>query len=161
MTPEPSSLLRALISEEEGNSVAPSRAKSGDVERLLAEAEADVHELTKALTGLTCNGSEFFVEKRGRHVADAAACVEYVKRRNTANHNLIVESVRRANRAEDALRKIAEGLTPPDEHGHYLAHREAVRIAREALRSPASQPSPAQARDGSRTIPPKDNLNAE
>lgn len=33
-----------------------------------------------------------------------------------------------------ALNSIAEGVTPPEQHGHSLAHREAVRIAREAVR---------------------------
>lgn len=37
---------------------------------------------------------------------------------------------------ERGVSMIAEGRTPPDQHGHYLAHREAVRIAR-ALLSPA------------------------
>ena len=34
---------------------------------------------------------------------------------------------------EAALRKIAEGKVPPPAHGHYLAHREAVKVARAAL----------------------------
>lgn len=36
-------------------------------------------------------------------------------------------------RMKDALAKIADGSTPPEPHGHYLAHRHAVKIAREAL----------------------------
>lgn len=32
-----------------------------------------------------------------------------------------------------ALDEIARGEVPPDQHGHYLAHREAVRRAREAM----------------------------
>jgi hypothetical protein len=33
----------------------------------------------------------------------------------------------------EALSEIARGAAPADQHGHYLAHREAVRIARAAL----------------------------
>lgn len=33
----------------------------------------------------------------------------------------------------DALAKIADGSTPPQPEGHYLAHRHAVKIARDAL----------------------------
>ena len=35
---------------------------------------------------------------------------------------------------ETALRKIADGQVPLPPHGHYLAHRECVRTAREALK---------------------------
>lgn len=34
---------------------------------------------------------------------------------------------------EKALKKIAKGETPPESHGHYTAHREAVQIARATL----------------------------
>ena len=37
-------------------------------------------------------------------------------------------------RLSDALAKIADGSTPPQPEGHYLAHRHAVNIAREALK---------------------------
>ncbi len=47
------------------------------------------------------------------------------------------EAADMVERFRQALCKIAEGLVPPDRHGHYLAHREAVRVARAALR-PAS-----------------------
>lgn len=33
----------------------------------------------------------------------------------------------------EALAVIADGTAPPDQHGHYLAHREAVKIARAAI----------------------------
>lgn len=35
---------------------------------------------------------------------------------------------------ERAIGTIAEGITPPDKNGHYLAHRKAVAIAREAMK---------------------------
>jgi hypothetical protein len=37
-------------------------------------------------------------------------------------------------RLRKALATIAEGITPPQPHGHYLAHRHAVNIARCALK---------------------------
>ena len=40
----------------------------------------------------------------------------------------------RLDACEKALATIAKGETPPESHGHYLAHREAVKIAREALK---------------------------
>lgn len=36
-------------------------------------------------------------------------------------------------RMREALEMIAEGSAPPDPHGHYLAHRRAVDVARQAL----------------------------
>lgn len=38
----------------------------------------------------------------------------------------------------EGLSKIAAGLTPPEPHGHYLAHREAVKVARDLLALPHS-----------------------
>ena len=36
-------------------------------------------------------------------------------------------------RMREALRQIADGSAPPIPHGHYLAHRRAVDVARQAL----------------------------
>ena len=53
------------------------------------------------------------------------------------------EAAAHIERLEVALSAIARGDVPPDQHGHYLAHREAVRIARDALNmSPNPTPSP-------------------
>ena len=41
-------------------------------------------------------------------------------------------------RLRKALANIAEGAAPPEPHGHYLAHREAVKIARAAIREEAA-----------------------
>lgn len=40
----------------------------------------------------------------------------------------------RVERLERAMELIARGDVPPDQHGHYLAHRAAVKIARDALK---------------------------
>jgi hypothetical protein len=39
----------------------------------------------------------------------------------------------RAKSLQAALELIAHGDVPPDQHGHYLAHRQAVHLARRAL----------------------------
>lgn len=53
------------------------------------------------------------------------------------------EAAARITRLETALVGIARGDVPPDQHGHYLAHRAAVKIARGALNlSPNPTPSP-------------------
>jgi len=49
--------------------------------------------------------------------------------------NRISELEARVGVLEGAMSKIADGKTPPDQHGHYLAHREAVEIARAALQT--------------------------
>jgi hypothetical protein len=44
------------------------------------------------------------------------------------------EAAGHIERLEAALELIARGDVPPDQHGHYLAHRAAVKIARDALK---------------------------
>ena len=66
----------------------------------IAELEAESAELTKALTGLTASGSEFFVRKGDRYVADANACVEYVRRRQRTQHDYIVKATKAQRAAE-------------------------------------------------------------
>jgi len=53
-----------------------------DIEALIQESA----DLTKALTGLTCGGSEFFIRKGDRYVADIDACVAWVRRRDSNAH---------------------------------------------------------------------------
>lgn len=43
-------------------------------------------------------------------------------------------------RFRTALGTIAEGTVPPPKHGHYLAHRAAVKLARQALQGDADAP---------------------
>jgi hypothetical protein len=38
-----------------------------------------------------------------------------------------------------ALTEIAQGTVPPEKEGHYLAHRRAVRLAREAITKAVGQ----------------------
>jgi hypothetical protein len=94
-----------------GNSPGPSvlrPAKTDTVESLLAE----VHELTKALTGLTCGGSEFFSRRGERYVADIPACVEYVRRAQRDYHARTLRFAERARKAEDELAALREPPTP-------------------------------------------------
>jgi hypothetical protein len=71
-------------------------AAEGERDALLAES----HELTKALTGLTCGGSEFFIRKGDRYIADIKACVDYVRRRDTDAHSHIVRAITGRQAAE-------------------------------------------------------------
>jgi hypothetical protein len=53
----------------------------------------------------------------------------------------VIASSAAASRIEEleaAMGDIAEGLVPPIPHGHYLAHRHAVNVARVALRQALS-----------------------
>lgn len=71
------------------------------VGELLAENAA----LTKALTGLTCGGSEFFIRKGDRYVADIDACVGYVRRARDAAHQRWVKAVRESKAAALSTQK--------------------------------------------------------
>lgn len=86
---------------------APPPPVAEDVEGL-AKENAD---LTKALTGLTCGGSEFFIRKGKRYVADIPACVEWVRRRDTKAGERIIKltTERQAVEAErDELQRTFE-----------------------------------------------------
>lgn len=50
----------------------------------------------------------------------------------------VASAASRIEELERALGDIAEGLVPPIPHGHYLAHRHAVNVARVALRQALS-----------------------
>lgn len=67
----------------------------------LVEAEKEIlrlkdenAELTKALTGLTCGGSEFFVRKGDRYVADIDACVSWVRRAKEDAHRRALDAIK-------------------------------------------------------------------
>ena len=88
--------ITSLIEKLEG-----AEAKNAE---LLAEVEA----LTKALTGLTCGGSEFFIRKGDRYVADIKACLDWVRRAKNDAHRRSVVAIKRAQVAENALRAQSE-----------------------------------------------------
>lgn len=71
----------------------------------LEEAWNYVHQLTVALTGLTCGGSEFFIRRRGRYIADVKECVDYVRRRDQDAHERTVKLMREL--------KALQAPTPP------------------------------------------------
>lgn len=80
----------------------------------LAELLAENAALTKALTGLTCGGSEFFIRKGDRYVADIDACVSWVRRVKEDAHRRTIKAITEqkaaqalADRYEKALREIA------------------------------------------------------
>lgn len=91
------------------------------LDALLAErsarerAEKERDELTKALTGLTCGGSEFFLRDGDRFKADIHACVGWVRRAKEDAHRRTVEAIMRARAAEQKLVEVAistPGLGP-------------------------------------------------
>ena len=59
----------------------------------IAELEAESAALTRALTGLTCSGSEFFIRKGDRYVADIDACVSWVRRTKEDAHRRTVKAI--------------------------------------------------------------------
>lgn len=86
-----------------------------ELKRLAEQDELlnEISALTKALTGLTCGGSEFFCRKGDRYVADVKACVEYVQRTSRdAHERWLSEAKQRRSLIEEneRMRKAAEGL---------------------------------------------------
>lgn len=80
----------------------------------IAELEAESAALTRALTGLTCSGSEFFIRKGDRYVADIDACVSWVRRTKEDAHRRTIKAITEqkasqalADRYEKALRPFA------------------------------------------------------
>lgn len=67
-------------------------------------------ELTKALTGLTCGGSEFFIRKGDRYVADIDACVSWVRRAKGDAHRRSLEAIKARQAAEDENGKLKAAL---------------------------------------------------
>lgn len=80
-----------------------------DLERRVAELEAESAELTKALTGLTCGGSEFFLRKGTRYVADIPACVAWIERRDRDAHNRYLAERQKASAAPE-MKEALEAL---------------------------------------------------
>lgn len=66
----------------------------------IAALEAESAELTKALTGLTCGGSEFFVRRGDRYVADIDACVSWVLRTKQDAHRRALDAIKARQVAE-------------------------------------------------------------
>jgi hypothetical protein len=94
-------------------------AKADAIHALYAETiralGAESAALTKALTGLTCNGSEFFIRKGDRYTADIDACVTWVRRAKEDAHRRTVDAIRDRQAAEARARalqskvEVAEG----------------------------------------------------
>lgn len=68
------------------------------------------------------------------------------------------EAAKEIERLRGALAVIAGGLVPPDRHGHFLAHRAAVELARRTLRQEGSEVGDRLADEGQASgMPPKGN----
>ena len=76
----------------------------------IAELEAETEALTKALTSLTCGGSEFFTRKGDRYVADIKTCVDWVRRAKNDAHRRFVEAIKRATAAKARADRLAKGI---------------------------------------------------
>ncbi len=83
----------------------------------LVEAEKEIlrlkdenAELTKALTGLTCGGSEFFIRRGDRYVADIDACVSWVRRARDQANRRAIEALHARNAAEAENEKLRAAL---------------------------------------------------
>lgn len=68
-------------------------------------------------------------------MSEAAGIVDGWRERADAAERKLDVMTARADAYEAVLKHIAEGTVPPEPHGHYLAHRDAVRHARTVLRS--------------------------
>lgn len=71
-------------------------------------AEAESAELTKALTGLTRGGSEYFIRKGDRFTADISACVAYVREVRAGSHRAILDAIKAKNEALAQLTEAGE-----------------------------------------------------
>lgn len=96
------------------------------------EAEQERDELQKALTGLTCGGSEFFVRKGDRFAADIDACVAWVRRSKEDAHRRSLEAIK-ARQSAEARAQAAEArvgeLTWKIEIAHHLCQGPAPRAS--------------------------------
>lgn len=123
-----SAILARAICESEGKEWTALDNTREDVERWfhlgevtaasaqarIAELEAENEALTKALTGLTCGGSEFFTRKGDRYVADIKACVDWVRRAKNDAHRRSVVAIKRATAAEARADKLLDALRAVD-----------------------------------------------
>ena len=97
------------------------RAEKEELRRERDEARAYAHEATKAITGLTPGGSEYFGKqlwKGGDYTADIPFCVERIRERMADRHQVkigevqIRQCVARAEAAESLLAEAGKALEP-------------------------------------------------
>ena len=95
-------------------------ALEAEVERLTKERDEALsyaHEATKAITGLTMGGSEFFGRRIGDvYTADLAACVAHIREKQTREHNRWAEAASGKKAAEAAS---AEVMARYEKHVDY------------------------------------------
>lgn len=58
---------------------------------------------------------------------------EFIAQSQRAENATLKGAIAERDALKAVLQQIAKGETPPEPHGHYLAHRECVRVARSAL----------------------------
>lgn len=79
--------------------------------------EIYARKMTKALTGLTANGSEFFVRIGENYYADVDRCVTYIRDRHERAHDMLVQEVTARKAAESERDELREALRPFAEFG--------------------------------------------
>lgn len=79
--------------------------------RLEALLLAENAELTKALTNLTRGGSEYFIRKGDRYVADIPMCVECVRTTRNDAHRRTVNALLDLKAAKDHIAKLESIVT--------------------------------------------------
>jgi hypothetical protein len=99
------------LAEELNQAIVANNALKDEAADALEQAErVELHAraMTKALTGLTANGSEFFVRIGESYYADIDACVTYIRERQTIAHTALAEAIKERkaalSRAEQAER---------------------------------------------------------
>jgi len=113
-------LAKTIKELREHNAVWLDRLEAAEARATAAEKERDA--LTKALTGLTCNGSEFFVRRPdGSYKADIEACVAWVRRSKEDAHKRTVKAISERQAAQSLLAEavgvlesfydVAQGIT--------------------------------------------------
>jgi hypothetical protein len=94
---------------------AADRASHEALSAQIKAREAEIDALTKALTGLTCGGSEFYIRKGERFVADIPACVAWVRRAKLDAHRRSVEAIKGQKKAEAQIKARDERIAALEE----------------------------------------------
>ena len=114
-----------------------------------AALRAECAALTKALTGLTSNGSEFFVRRGDRYTADIAACVAWVRKARAGSHRRAMDATKDAAQLRQALKELAVfaslRATDPPRVFSKVARGALVTIAEKAKQAALAQQAEAPA----------------
>lgn len=144
MTLSPEVLRRLL------DALASLRAEKEELRRERDEARAYAHEATKAITGLTPGGSEYFGKqlwKGGDYTADLPFCVERIRERMADGHQVKIRDVLLAEagkalgliEALDGLTLFNRDLGEDGDHAHQIGAAAAFSQAADMARVVATR----------------------